>query len=531
MSHSISDALITGKCASGVENTGVQLFADDMLATDFLTKQTYAVIHDIRRIVFQMLGMDHLVLFIDACIKLRLPNETQTEAAKVRLLLYFAIECGLDLGPTARHLTLFHLYLQGVDPFELRDISLYSVEHRVMSTAAVLTRMRTHKKHIDGTILSTVLASTSLVTDPIFDGCGTIVHDSTRLCSLDSGSAVWFEILDIMFTYHQRTHPTFTSLHILSMCLHASRTYPIMTQLVCANVWDDRRRMLPYLLRKPDLNDGSIIYSFFYRADYIDHIIACAAICKDHPNWPQMCVRVITVCAAHKDFVTNVSRLPGMNVESKADIAAYVIANVKSSDVRSLSVDLMQLVVNYSAFDTPSSIDRVLTWITSCTRPSDSSKVMCLFAYRLFQMRADAERAAIYERYRAVYPDQQYHSEIIYYLMHGEDAFGTYDRETKCNLHLVHDMLVLVLDNRAIAYIIDATNARAGIYLEHNAGWFTVLCEFRLHFDLLLILLKRHPFDADKCGILDTIKASDCYSDDDFRVALEYMQPDPLPCS
>ena len=499
---------------TGPEQTGVQLLKDNAFAAEFVAEKTTADVREIRRIVFQMLGMDHLVLFIDACCNylqpdassstspkyVITPRKKRTEAMKVvltsmiaakksafnedniRRLLWFALECGLDLGPTTRHLTPSSLRKRGISPSDLCGISLRGiVVYDTMNTIELLTRVQVHKKNVDIVVTRAVLACITFNAE-------TILYSTMRLYAGYSNSAVWYEILDKLFIYHQRVSPAASSMSILSKCLYMLAGKTVAAHLIFANDCDKQRRMLPYLLRKPDLNDASIIPAFNSRVDNVDHVIAMTELCCSHPNWHHASVKIINIFANDDDdeFIANVNRLHGVNVESHADIAAYVFANVKLGDTRSFCSSLMQIIAKHGAFDT------VMKWMMSSEDPCRMSKVACIFAHRLFQTYPVAERAVIYRRYLKVHPGLRSDSTIIYYLMHGKDAVYAYWHRR--SLYLVRDMLKFGFEDNAIAHIIDVSHAREYIPPSFDCGIGRIqdLCERELRFDLLMRLINRH---------------------------------------
>ena len=542
---------------TGPEQTGHQLLESGAFAEQFVAEQTTADLVEIRRIVFQMLGMDHLVLFIDACCCYSQPDvssftqsetviiseEERTEAlnaavalakaakkrtfnvSNIRRLLWFAIECGLDLGQTARHLTPYALYLRGIGSRDMNGFRLRGLEHEcgAVNTTDVLTRIQLHGEYVDVVVTHAVLACTTFNAE-------TVLHDAVRLDTCDSGSAVWFEILDMLFAYHQRASPAASSMSIMSKCLHLFVDGTAMMQILSADSCDKQRRMLPYLLRKPDLSDGSIILMFcgISPDTDVDHIIACAELCGDHPNWPHMCVKLIDRFTRYKQFVATVNRLPGVNVESQADIAAYVIATMKLGDTCQLGFRLMQVIAKYGTFDT------VLKWVMSNEDPCVRELVACVFAHRLFLTWTVAERAVIYDRYIKAHPGPRCYSTIIYYLMHGEDAFGTYPH--RCSLHLVFDMLVFEFEDCAIAHIIDASHAREHIQMSSDCvvGGILDLCKKELRFDLLMRLVNRHyrPGMVDDFTLqlmVMKLEIATCYSVEQRQILINHvLQPYPM---
>ncbi|MBL4693960.1 hypothetical protein JKY72_01170 [Candidatus Gracilibacteria bacterium] len=180
-------------------NTGVQLLAGNALAAEFVAEETFADIREIRRIIFQMLGMDHLVFFIDACcnhlelgsavIQDRLRTKKMKAAKRLafdddnaRRLLWFALECGLELEPTTRHITPFGLRQRGIDHFTMcRSYPLTSADCTTMSTVEMLTKLRVQKVHLNGSVTRAVLDSATFNAIPIYDESKTVIRDSTRL--------------------------------------------------------------------------------------------------------------------------------------------------------------------------------------------------------------------------------------------------------------------------------------------------------------------------------------------------------------
>ena len=542
---------------TGPEQTGSQLLEDGTFAAEFVAEETFADIREIRRIIFQMLGMDHLVFFIDACCSyLRIDvdaivsveertKEMKTmvkamnaaakakkqdifDDANIRRLLYFALECGLDLGPTACHVTPFAFRKYKIAHFSVSGINLRAFKRRLtVTTVEMLTKLQMHHKHINGTVTRAVLDSTTFNAGPIFDECGIIVHPRTRLYSNDSGSAVWFEILDVLFAYHQSASPSNT-FNIMSKCLHEVKGHAtLFTQLITANRCDKQRRMLPWLLRKPDWSDGAHIIVFYRAVADVNRIFACADLCKDHPDWRHTCVRLINMFVARKHFIANVRRLPGMAHMTLADIGNYVLANIQRARrlpiVCSIRCNLMQFIVKHATFDTVSSVDRVFAWGISY-----SDSIMLVFAQRLFLIQTVAQRAVTYKRFLAVI--YVGHStcdsrlgEIIYYLMHGEESFGTYTQTHHSSLLLVEDMLKLGLDDRAIAHIISATHTQD----VSNMSYLIIkLCERKLRFDLLLRLLDRYcRIDANAAKYwIKLLKESADYEPDQTQTLIAHIR-------
>ncbi|MBL4694895.1 hypothetical protein JKY72_06020, partial [Candidatus Gracilibacteria bacterium] len=297
---------------TGPGETGVQLLAGNAFAAEFVAEKTTADLVAIRRIVFQMLGMDHLVLFIDACcnpLDQTHPNVpdghlttkekrvaiTKALAAKqlafseanVSRLLWFALECGLILESNTRHVTPFKF---GKPVRTMFNQHALCVKHTqcTMNVVEMLTQLRVHEVHIDSVVAHAVLNSTTFDANPAFDKRMRFIQP-TRLYTYDAGSAVWYDILDTLFAYHKNMWPQFDAISTLGRCLHAVDDVSIMDQLIAADVWDEQRRMLPYLLSKTDLSD-SIIFTFCSDIDDgsdIDRIFKCARLCKDYPDWPQ----------------------------------------------------------------------------------------------------------------------------------------------------------------------------------------------------------------------------------------------------
>ncbi|MBL4695123.1 hypothetical protein JKY72_07200 [Candidatus Gracilibacteria bacterium] len=542
---------------TGPDNTGVQLLAGNAFAAEFVAEQTTADLVEIRRIVFQMLGMDHLVLFIDACSNCLQPRVDDPEnciilpmvyvayvvvnaesvKANIHRLLWFALECGLDLRPTARHITPIEFAEQGTNPCGMSLQGHESCDK--LNTTDMLVKLRLQHQHIDDDISHAVLACTTVVTSPIFDDDNKVMlHDTVRLCTSDSGSSAWHEILDLLFIYHKRVSPAASSLSIMSKCLHEVTGKTIVNQLVQADWADKHRRILPYLLRKPDLS-SCFMFNFSRGSDSL-YLNECAKLCVDRPDWPQACAKLINLIANHtkllpKFLITRVNNLPSMNVTSQADIAAYIIANVKLDSVRELSGHLMQVVVRYGTFNTPFSIDCVLAWMNNKYQFA-ISKVACMFAHQLFLTRPVAERAAIYERLLKVNHRSPEHGEIIYYLMHGEDAFGTYKAKHLCSLHLVFDMLDNECNDSAIAYIIDASLAREQIQMPSDciANWILGLYQQELRFDLLMRLVNRHyrpgiPDRATTLLLVMKLGTTTCYSVEQRHILINrILQSSPM---
>ena len=545
---------------AGPGKTGVQLLESGAFAAEFVTEDTTKDIVEIRRIVFQMLGMDHLVFFIDVCCNylkvdrtmLTPPvnviileekcaeamNATITEAIKakqriftvanIRRLLWFALECGLDLGPMTRHVTPDEFRKQGISPFDLYGISLRGPNCVTVDSAEMLTRVRLQDQHLDGLVPRIVLAHTTLVTNPIFNDEYVKTHATSQLNSIDSGSAVWFEILDVLFDYHQQTLSEFGTIFITCACLRAAGGTN-MSQLIYTN-GEKQHRMLPWLLRKPDLNDGSLIVRFFrHFGTEIEQIFACSSICKDHPDWPHACVLLINLLIRRKGFIANVNRLLGMNVESQADIAAYVSANMRLSDVRAIDTGLMTMVVKHSTFDNKSSIDRVLAWMTSKVSDSGLNRAVCLFAYRLFQTRSADECAAIYVRLREVRSLHNNYSEIIYYLLNGK-TLGSYNISLQCSHHLALDMLELKFNNNAIAHVLDAIHDRRRVFMPYarTINIIRELCKRRFRFDLLMSLINRHyhVHEVSPCAqrLIDQLITLDCYSREQRQIITDRLR-------
>ena len=508
---------------TGPEQTGHQLLESGAFAEQFMAEKTTADLVEIRRIVFQMLGMDHLVVFINVCSNYLQPDVdtislsgnmiiwekqhtkalhvalAKAKAAKKKIfdvlnihrLLWFALECGLDLGPTARHATPSEFYKQQISPFDLRSVSLRRLAScTTMNTIEMLTQLRLWGSHIDDAVTSTVLSFTTFNADPIFDESKTIVQPRTRLHVHDSGSAVWHKILNMMFVYHQSASPASSSLEIMAECLsEIKRRIPTVVRVVIVNRYDEQRRMLPYLLRKPDLNDGSLILKFCDTPIDVDYIVACAELCKDHPNWPQTCVMLIDRFINCEHFIANVNKLcrsPGMNQMTMVEITAYVTANVKLDDVHELSIELLQLVVRYSAFDTKSSIDCVLKMfeVNDCT--NFISKLAVAFAYRLGLTRPVAVRVDMYKRHFSSGKYSKHHGAMIHYLMHNEDSYVKCKRLRHCNLEL--DTLQLDTHTTACDTCEITAQIAANVYLVRAPH---KLCKMKLYFDSLILLINR----------------------------------------
>ena len=486
-------------------NTGRQLLEGNALAAEFVAEETFVDIREIRRIIFRMLGMNHLVFFLNACCDYRQPQGEMTimchterlafNEDNVRRLLWFALECGLELEARTQHMTQFGFRQRGIDHFTLCRSGLYLADcAATVTTVEMLTKLRICDVHLSGTVTRAVLDSTTFNAIPIFNESKTVIQASTRLRAIDSGAAVWFEILDMLFTYHQNASPMSSSLSIMAKCLQPSLYLNTMNLLVVAESHDSERRMLPYLLRKHDLSSGAIIVKFHYNDVYIDHIIKCAEFCKDNPGWPQACLMLINMFANHKQFAANVNRLPGLRSKSRAHIAAYVFANMDLGNVCELSIDLIDFIVKHATFVTDSNVDCVLTWMAYKKNQHKIDIIACVFAHLLFQTRPDIERAVIYEQYLKVRPTCHFFSELIYYLMHGEDSFGTYALDHRCSIYLTLDMLTLELENSAIAHIIAATHVRDLIPVPPNCigRMLLELCKKGLRFDLLIRLVHRH---------------------------------------
>ncbi|MBL4693958.1 hypothetical protein JKY72_01160 [Candidatus Gracilibacteria bacterium] len=281
--------------------------------------------------------------------------------------------------------------------------------------------------------------------------------------------------------------------------------------------------MLPWLLRKPDLNDGSLILRFCRNPiDEIEQIIACAELCKAHQGWSRTCVQLISMFARYEQFVANVNRLLGVNVEltSHADVVAYLFANMKIADVRVIGCDLMQFIVIHAVFDTKLSVDWVFEWMVDVTpNPPRSyfiSKLMCIFAQHLFLIRPVNERLVIYKRFRAAFPQRQHHDEIIYYLLHGENAAGTYGPvPPQCSLQIVLEMRVIECEDHVIAYIIDALHSHELVVISRSNALDLIfrLFERKLRFDLLMLLVNRHHpgemCEWEACDFVDALKLAD----------------------
>ncbi|MBL4694892.1 hypothetical protein JKY72_06005 [Candidatus Gracilibacteria bacterium] len=504
---------------TGPNQTGRQLLSHTMFAEQFVAEDTTADIRAIRSIVFQMLGMDHLVFFIDVCCNnlepdvdaltpvenviiseekhteaLKAPAVTRIKAKKkgfnvsnIRRLLGFALECGLKLGQTTQHMTPREHRRRGINPFDLCNISIRGHELGNVNTIEMLTQLRLQEAHIDGTVCRAILSCTSFNMGSIIDESNVILQPRTRLHPEDSGSAVWFNVLDMLFVYHQNASPMSSSFDILTECLSISRVN-ILCVLVDANKCDEQRRLLPYLLRKPDLNDGKLILMFcadtfnFGNIDNIDYIIACAELCCEHPNWPQTCVKLINcLFMKRKHFIANVKRLPGVNVESQADIVAYIFANMNG--VQDISCHLIIFMAEYGAFDTTVSIDYMMGMLRRNGFGYFASEAAMSFAYRLGSTQPVTERIILYKRYFEHAKYSQRPTAIIHYLMHHKSLYFKYSRLQRCSLH-VGDFLELELDNRTIVSVkcprhLDGRETPYG-YLTANIR---ELCDKKIHMD------------------------------------------------
>ncbi|MBL4695122.1 hypothetical protein JKY72_07195 [Candidatus Gracilibacteria bacterium] len=552
---------------TGPEQTGSQLLESGAFAEQFVAKETTADLVEIRRIVFQMLGMDHLVLFIDACcnylridVDAMVSEERCTKEMKAMVkainavmkakkqrafdednisrLLYFALECGLELEPATRHMTLRGFRKQEIEHFGISDIHLRGFMSRSTMTAVeMLTKMSIHSTEINGAVARAVLACTTFNASTIFDKDMFVIQWRTRLYASDSGSAVWFDVLDMLFVYHQRASPASSSLGILAKCLQKMDGVTIMNRLVEADRCDEQRRMLPYLLGKPDLSDGSIIVEFYQDAADIKHFATMAELCKNHPDWPRTCVKLVNMFANCRylysdadrmQFITYVNHIPGMDNMTLADIANYISADLQMNDACEIGKRLMQTVVKYATFDTELSLDVVFEWMLN-----HDSYVPFVFAERLYLTHSVAERAAIYERFVVIehssFPGTR-RSALIYYLMHGEEAFNTYTRSTVCNIHLVLDMLAIKCESETIAYIISAACKPGVSKRDHVPENVLKLCKRGLRFDLLMRLVKQHyhtyTYEARTEKLVEQLETSTYYEPDQLQLLIAYIQQD-----
>ena len=514
------------------------------LADTFLAETTRGDMVEFRRIIFRMLGLNHLIFFLETCgnsIHVVIPEDdctaiTHTITAKksafnesnVSRLLWFALECGLELEPMTQHMTPFGFCEQGIEHFGLPHIDMRQSLRGcpTMTTVEMLTKIHRYRKHFDGVVTRVVLASTTFNAEPILDESKNLIQRPTRLCASDSGSAVWFEILDMLFTYYQSASPAASSLHIIAMCLHFSLKTP-MHLLRDVDKWDKHRRILPYLLSKPDLNDGSIIFEFFHNTADIDYLIACASVCRDHPKWPQACVQLIDRFADcdddAADVVANVSRLPGMKLRSLTDIANFVSAN-REHGAHLLSNKLVLIVVKHATHNTEQIIECVIEWLVY-----DNPDVTLVLAHRLFLTQTVAQRAAIYKRFRSTHRDTPC-GEIIYHLMHGEDAFGTYSPNYN-SLRLVLVMLEHELDESAIVHVIGATHMQDVSSVLGMSYLVLALARHKLRFDLLLHLVDRHyhvhmPNRRATILLSELIKRSPFYEPDQLQTLIACIRQD-----
>ncbi|MBL4693961.1 hypothetical protein JKY72_01175, partial [Candidatus Gracilibacteria bacterium] len=486
---------------TGPGNTGLQLLVGDGLIGAFLDEATTIDMIEIRRIIFRMLGLNHLVFFLDACCNhVQLTDEMDgmnnvefvnvlgtMKAAKrqafndtnVRRLLWFALDCGLELEATTRHMTLFGFCQRGINHFTLcRSYQMTFGRCATVATVEMLTKLRVRGVHLNGIVTNAVLDYTTFNAEPIFYENNPILQPRTRLDVTDSGSAVWFEILDMLFAYHQNASPPeSSSLHIMAKCLCGSVGMNIMRLLIKADKNDTQRRMLPYLLGKHDLSSGAIITAFYLSTDDFHYLFACADLCKRHKDWSGTCIKIINLFANCNNFVANVRQLPGMNQYTTiADIADYISVNLQLDrpQVCKIGSKLALIVVRHTTFATESSIDWVFEWMMN-----DEQHIALVFAERLFQTRTVAQRAVIYKRFLAS-DKRSCRAEIIYYLMHGKDAFGTYEHSEHCSLSLVINMLEHKFEDNTVDHIISAAHTQDVDRFDDVPYLILELCKFAL---------------------------------------------------
>ena len=503
MSQSTADAL---------ENT-CQLLDGGVCAAKFMINRTRSDIREIRRIVFQMLGMDHLVVFINTCcnyfeigddvlkmapmadlVAEQASEQTfkDAQAAKknvfdygnVSRLLYFAVECGLDLRLSAHHKLARTLREQGTRLHALHKNDLTG-EHKAMPTIEMLMTIRLRGEHIDGVITRAVL------------NCTPFDVSTTRLHPGDSGSAVWFEILEMLFVYHQYKHPELSTIRILidyCLCGHSATFKPLTN----ANKHDKQRRMLPYLLSKPDLSNGRIIVRFFRRTIDAEYIGTCAELCKTHKSWPQTCVGLISLFAKHNDFVANVSLLPGLgHVKSQHDVVIYMLMHMRFSGrmcgLHYIGDKLIQMLIKADALTT----DQFFIWIDMNNRAMRVSDTAIIFAAQLFLTHSVAERTVLFERFRVADVCDDCVVEIINILLLENGSLNhraARNLSSVCRIYLALNMLELDLDIRVIEYVLGEAccSSHCRRIIPRLSEKIFRLCEYQLRFDLLLGLVKQH---------------------------------------
>ncbi|MBL4694893.1 hypothetical protein JKY72_06010 [Candidatus Gracilibacteria bacterium] len=511
---------------TGPGKTGVQLLESDAFAAEFVAKETTADVREIRRIVFQMLGLDHLLLFLGNCCCVENDEyaevDVEAQAAKksafdednTSRMLYFALECGLDLGLDVYHKIEFELSNLQIELFGPNEFAATYAGSDTLNTVELLTKAHIRQVHVSGVVTRAVLA------------CATFDATTTRLYTGDSGSAVWYDILDILFAHHQLEHLELSTVDILrDYCLDLLPVAFKFAAFIDADRHDKQRRMLPYLLSKADLSSGSIIVRFCHTSADFAYLIACAAVCGSHRQWSRTCVGLISLFAEHKEFIANVSSLPGLGyVKSQHDVVNYVLACLQwlggsMIDVGDFSVGLMRVLVKADAL----TVDRFFRWVEADNKALRVSSVTVVFAAQMFLTQSITTRMDLYQRFCTVDLYRDRHVEIVYTLLLGKGSFVRNGCRSNCSIYLALDMLAQDLDIRAIEYVIEEAHARDAIRC-FPSDHILELCERQLRFDLLLLLVKRHYHahirKTRALELIDELKTVTCYTDSQMQILM-----------
>ncbi|MBL4694894.1 hypothetical protein JKY72_06015 [Candidatus Gracilibacteria bacterium] len=435
-------------------------------------------------------------------------------AVNIRQLLWFAIECGLDLSPNATHnitfepndaLMLYNLYGVG------------SEDQTLATTAQLLTKLRLLGEAIPKDVANAVIRHVD------FDGCTPI-----RSNMEDSGSEAWYHVLDSIFVQHQAAHPELDPIDILvDHCLiEYICDLTKLKILIHVDKFDPQRRMLPYLLSKPNLSDSGIIRYFIRNANDDEYIIACAKLCVPHKDWIRTHVLLIDIYAYYPNLLVCINALPEGNFESVTAIATYVSANMQLDYVNLLREPLMRLVAARSMFETDLSVDCMLAWLKNVKKFDSISQLACMFAHQIFLTRSAGERAVIYDRYLEAWPDFNLYCELVYHLLHGEESVGNCERSLHCSIRLVRGMCNCSFTDQAIAHVIDVMHARERVEVSNavTIQLFISVCELGLQFDLLMRLAEYHlqsRMSRDVAeAFMEQIKETS-YSDDQYQALFE----------